>query len=86
MYTDRDDQLSQLLGSSIEWLDITDQRCWTLQYPGFHVDVLGAVLDEQAGGTGISITDTEVRRWLPSDPMGSARRRRCRAGPRFRRG
>jgi hypothetical protein len=168
MYTDRDDQLSQLLGTSIEWLDITDQeyllaesryqavaaslaeywdastaggevypqgsmrlgtitrniyrndeididlvarrdlakasvtqaalkedvgiglelfikgqpegspeleegkRCWTLQYPGFHVDVLPALPDEQAGGTGISITDTQVRAWLPSNPIGFA--------------
>jgi len=166
MYTDRDDQLNQLLSTSIEWLDITDQdyrlmvsryravgasldkywdaspaggevypqgsirlgtitrnihgnddididlvarrdlakasvtqaglkedvgaglelfikeepeggpllgegkRCWTLQYPGFHVDVLPAVPDEQAGGTGISITDTKVRTWLPSNPIG----------------
>jgi hypothetical protein len=168
MYTDRDDQLNQLLGSSIESLDITDQayqvmvsryqaigvslneywhdspaggevypqgsmrlgtvtrnihrnddididlvarrdlakaavtkaelkedvgaglelfvktepdgrpqlepgkRCWTLTYPGFHVDVLPAIPGEQAGGTGISITDTEVREWLPSDPIGFA--------------
>jgi hypothetical protein len=168
MYTDRDDQLNRLLGTSIEWLDITDQeyllaesryravgaslaeywdgspaggevypqgsmrlgtvtrnihrndeidldlvarrdlaktgvtqaalkedvgtglelfvkgepegspgleegkRCWTLQYPGFHLDVLPAVPDELAGGTGISITDTEVRRWLPSNPVGFA--------------
>lgn len=168
MYDDRDDQLNQLLGSSIEWLDITDEdyrlmvsryravgasldeywddspaggevypqgsmrlgtitrnihrgddidinlvarrdlaktsvtqaalkedvgaglelfvkedreggpqleegkRCWTLQYPGFHVDVLPALPDEQAGGTGISITDTKVRNWLPSNPIGFA--------------
>jgi hypothetical protein len=48
------------------------KRCWTLKYPGFHVDALPAVPDEQASGTGISITDTEVREWLPSDPIGFA--------------
>jgi hypothetical protein len=48
------------------------KRCWTLKYPGFHVDVLPALPDGQAGGTGISITDTTVRRWLPSNPIGFA--------------
>jgi len=48
------------------------KRCWTLKYPGSHVDVLPAVPDEQAGGTGISITDTTVRLWLPSNPIGFA--------------
>jgi len=46
------------------------KRCWTLKYPGSHVDVLPAVPDEEVGGTGISITDTEVREWLPSNPIG----------------
>jgi hypothetical protein len=168
MYTDRDDQLNQLLGSSIEWLDISDRdyrlmvsryqaigvamdeywndsptdgevypqgsmrlgtvtrnihknddididlvarrdlartsvtqasfkedvgaaldlflkkepegqpqlepgkRCWTLKYPGFHVDVLPALPGEVRGGTGIIITDTTVCRWLPSNPIGFA--------------
>jgi hypothetical protein len=49
------------------------RRCWTLQYPGFHVDVLPALPDETTGGTGISITDTEVRMWLPSNPIGFAK-------------
>jgi hypothetical protein len=48
------------------------KRCWTLRYPGFHVDVLPALPDEQAGGTGISITDKKVRNWLPSNPIGFA--------------
>jgi len=48
------------------------KRCWTLQYAGFHLDVLHAVPDQISGGTGISITDTEVRRWLPSNPIGFA--------------
>ena len=48
------------------------KRCWTLQYPGFHVDVLPALPDAATGGTGISITDTEVSQWLPSNPIGYA--------------
>jgi hypothetical protein len=34
--------------------------------------VLPALPDEQVGGTGISITDTTIRRWLPSNPIGFA--------------
>jgi hypothetical protein len=48
------------------------KRCWTLHYPGFHVDVLPALPDGNAAGTGIIITDTQVRGWLPSDPVGYA--------------
>lgn len=48
------------------------KRCWTLLYPGFHIDVLPALPDEEAGGTGIVITDTEVGPWLPSNPIGYA--------------
>ena len=48
------------------------RRCWTLLYDGFHVDVLPALPDEDAGGTGIVITDTGVRPWLPSNPIGYA--------------
>lgn len=48
------------------------QRCWTLLYQGFHVDVLPALPDEKVAGTGIVITDTGVRPWLPSNPIGYA--------------
>ncbi len=48
------------------------KRCWTLLYSGFHVDILPALPDLEAGGTGIIITDTEVRTWLPSNPIGFA--------------
>lgn len=48
------------------------KRCWTLQYSGFHVDVLPALPDEQSGRSGILITDTEVRNWQFSDPIGYA--------------
>lgn len=48
------------------------KRCWTLLYPGFHLDVLPALPDDQDGGTGIIITDTEVRAWQFSNPVGYA--------------
>jgi len=48
------------------------KRCWTLHYPGFHVDVLPALPDGRLSATGIIITDTQVRNWLPSDPVGFA--------------
>lgn len=48
------------------------KRCWTLLYSGFHLDVLPALPDEEDGGTGILITDTGLRPWLPSNPIGYA--------------
>lgn len=48
------------------------KRCWTLLYPGFHLDVLPALPDLEDGGTGIIITDTEVRNWQFSNPIGYA--------------
>ena len=48
------------------------KRCWTLLYPGFHLDVLPALPDEEDGATGILITDTGIRPWLPSNPIGYA--------------
>jgi hypothetical protein len=48
------------------------KRCWTLLYPGFHVDVLPALPDEDDGGSGIIITDTEVATWQFSNPVGYA--------------
>lgn len=48
------------------------KRCWTLHYPGFHVDVLPALPDDQDTGTGIIITDREVSAWQFSNPVGYA--------------
>jgi hypothetical protein len=48
------------------------KRCWTLLYTGFHLDVLPALPDIENGGTGIIITDTEVRNWHFSNPIGYA--------------
>ena len=53
------------------WKD-EGKRCWTLHYPGFHVDTLPALPDEDGSPTGIVITDTEVRQWQSSDPIGYA--------------
>lgn len=47
-------------------------RCWTLQWPGMHLDMLPAIPNPELGQSGILITDKGVRAWLPSDPMGYA--------------
>jgi len=47
------------------------RRCWTLNYPNqFHLDVLPAIPDYGLGGDGILITDTELRLWQFSNPIG----------------
>ncbi len=46
------------------------KRCWTLTYPGFHMDVLPSIPDPDGSRSGILITDREVRFWQPSDPIG----------------
>lgn len=49
------------------------KRCWTLIYPGFHLDVLPALPDtESRSPTGLIITDTQVRNWRHSNPIGYA--------------
>lgn len=48
-----------------------DDRCWTLQFPGMHMDVLPALTDEDAD-QGILITDRAVRVWQTSNPRGYA--------------
>lgn len=47
-------------------------RCWTLQWPGMHLDLLPAVPNREPTESGIWITDRDVRRWLRSDPSGYA--------------
>jgi len=47
-------------------------RCWTLSWPGMHLDALPAVPNGGTGGTGLLITDRHLRAWLPSDPAGYA--------------
>jgi hypothetical protein len=49
------------------------KRCWTLHYPGFHLDVLPALPNLAASsGSAIIITDKEVFRWQFSDPVAYA--------------
>jgi hypothetical protein len=48
------------------------KRCWTLNYEGFHLDVLPAIPDTRSSGTGIRITDTQSFEWPYSDPIGYA--------------
>lgn len=48
-------------------------RCWTLIWPGMHMDVLPAIPDEEGSRGGLFITDRDVYRWLRSDPDGYAR-------------
>jgi len=49
-------------------------RCWTLDYPGepFHMDVLPAIPNTDAGGNAIWLTDRQLREWQPSNPIGYA--------------
>jgi hypothetical protein len=50
------------------------KRCWTLDYPGepFHMDVLPALADLEAAPNGILLTDRELLRWQPSNPVDFA--------------
>ncbi|HEX6712791.1 MAG TPA: hypothetical protein VF066_05375 [Thermoleophilaceae bacterium] len=47
-------------------------RCWMPVYPGepSHMDVLPAIPDP--AGTGISLTDRDLRKWQSSDPIAYA--------------
>lgn len=50
------------------------KRCWTLHYPGFHLDVLPALPNtESQSETAIIITDTELARWQFSNPIAYAK-------------
>ncbi|MFB6780260.1 cyclic GMP-AMP synthase DncV-like nucleotidyltransferase [Streptomyces sp. NPDC056352] len=48
------------------------RRCWTLGYPGFHLDVLPAIPDEDHPPTGILLTDKKLHKWQHSNPLGYA--------------
>lgn len=49
-------------------------RCWTLEYDGFHLDILPAIRDdEDLVPDGILITDRDLHRWQHSNPRGYAR-------------
>ena len=53
-------------------LDEPGKRCWTLLYPGSHLDVLPALPDDEGAQDSILITDTELRLWQHSNPIGYA--------------
>jgi hypothetical protein len=54
------------------------RRCWTLNYPadtgmpGFHMDILPSIPNEERPPTGILLTDTELTRWQKSNPIAYA--------------
>ncbi|MFD4032043.1 cyclic GMP-AMP synthase DncV-like nucleotidyltransferase [Streptomyces sp. NPDC058637] len=48
------------------------RRCWTLGYPGFHLDVLPAIPDEEHPPTGIFLTDKKLYKWQNGNPRGYA--------------
>jgi hypothetical protein len=48
------------------------RRCWTLGYPGFHLDVLPTIPDVEHPPTGILLTDKQLFRWQHSNPIGYA--------------
>lgn len=53
-------------------LDEPGKRCWTLLYPGSHLDVLPAIPDAAGATDAILITDTELRLWQHSNPIAFA--------------
>lgn len=50
---------------------VESDRCWTLEYPGMHIDALPAV-PASGSSRGILITDKNVTRWQPSNPEAYA--------------
>jgi hypothetical protein len=47
-------------------------RCWTLSWPGMHMDVLPAIPEAEAGKSGLLITDHALHDWQHSHPVGYA--------------
>lgn len=62
---------------------VPKRRCWTLEYPGFHLDVLPSIPDDEHADTGILLTDKDLREWQHSNPIGYADwfRRRVELAP-----
>ncbi|TDT95568.1 hypothetical protein EDD99_7402 [Streptomyces sp. 846.5] len=48
------------------------RRCWTLGYPGFHLDVLPAIPDPDHQPSGILLTDKNLKKWQCGNPLGYA--------------
>lgn len=61
-------------------------RCWTFGYRSslrFHLDVLPAIPNSEAGQTAILITDRDLHEWQRSDPRGFARWFQSQAATEF---
>lgn len=58
-------------------------RCWTLTWPGMHMDILPAIPNLEIGRGNLLITDKAVREWRPSNPTGYARWFRSRSDSRL---
>lgn len=56
----------------------SSRRCWILDYPsetgmpGFHMDVLPSIPNDERKPTGILLTDTELTKWQKSNPIAYA--------------
>jgi hypothetical protein len=49
------------------------KRCWTMSYPvPFHMDVLPAIPNPETPPEGILLTDRDLLRWQPSNPIAYA--------------
>jgi hypothetical protein len=48
-------------------------RCWTLDWPQMHLDVLPGIPNPDGSDTGVLITDMNVTQWQPTDPLAYAR-------------
>jgi hypothetical protein len=73
------EELKELVGDRLwesdEYRDILKERrrCWTLNFPKrFHLDVLPTIPDAEHPGTGVLLTDLELRHWQFSNPDGYA--------------
>lgn len=47
-------------------------RCWILEWPRFHMDVLPCIPNPENRPTGLLLTDRDLHRWQSSDPIGFA--------------
>lgn len=47
-------------------------RCWTIDYPEFHVDWLPAIPNTDDPETGIWLTDKKLHHWQPGNPIAFA--------------
>jgi Second Messenger Oligonucleotide or Dinucleotide Synthetase domain len=67
------DKLKQMIGDRLreKYGDELKEgrRCWTLEFDGFHIDILPALPDLDTLPNGILITDTEFLRWQFSNPV-----------------